>query len=142
VAGQVRGGRPDVSLDALRRFPAVRCPTGKVEDPDSLFTGWMLLSYRKAATASTTLGEFAADRVTDENPRTFWVAGANKSGETLTLDLGGVRTLRAVQVNFADYKSGRFADAPDIYTEFALQSSIDGKAGPRSPNRSAAPRPA
>jgi hypothetical protein len=37
-----------------------------------------------------------------------------------------VKTLRAVQVNFADYKSNRFADAPDVYTEFALQSSADG----------------
>jgi xylan 1,4-beta-xylosidase len=101
-------------------------PTGKVEDPDSLFTGWMLLSYKKVATASSTLGAFAADRVTDENPRTFWVAGANKPGETLTVDLGAAKTLRAVQVNFADYKSGRFADADDIYTEFALQSSLDG----------------
>jgi xylan 1,4-beta-xylosidase len=102
-------------------------PTGKVTNLESLFTGWMLLSYRKAASASSTMGEFAADRVTDENPRTFWVAGANRAGETLTVDLGGPRTLRAVQVNFADYKSGRFADAPDIYTEFELQSSIDGK---------------
>ncbi|MET0308064.1 MAG: family 43 glycosylhydrolase [Sphingomonas sp.] len=102
-------------------------PTGKVDDPDSLFTGWMLLSYKKAATASSTMGEFAADRVTDENPRTFWVAGANKPGETLTVDLGAEKTLRAVQVNFADYKSGRFADADDIYTEFALQSSADGR---------------
>jgi hypothetical protein len=74
------------------------------------------------------MGEFAADRVTDENPRTFWVAGANKAGETLTVDLGAARTLRAVQVNFADYKSNRFADADDIYTEFELQSSVDGKA--------------
>lgn len=102
-------------------------PTAKVEDPESLFTGWMLLSYRKPATASTTMGEFAAGRVTDENPRTFWVAGANKAGETLTVDLGAAKTLRAVQVNFADYKSGRFADAPDIYTEFELQSSLDGQ---------------
>ena len=35
--------------------------------------------------------------------------------------------MRAVQVNFADYKSGRFADAPDIYTEFTLQASPDGQ---------------
>ena len=35
--------------------------------------------------------------------------------------------MRAVQVNFADYKSGRFADAPDIYTEFELQHSLDGQ---------------
>ncbi|MCH8616123.1 family 43 glycosylhydrolase [Sphingomonas sp. SM33] len=102
-------------------------PKKKVDDIDSLFTGWMLLSYRKAASASSTMGEFAADRVTDENPRTFWVAAANKPGETLTLDLGAVKAVHAVQVNYADYKSGRFADAPDIYTEFELQHSVDGK---------------
>ena len=102
-------------------------PTSKIDDPDSLFTGWMLLSYRKPATASSTMGEFAAQRVTDENPQTFWAAAQNRPGETLTVDLGRVDTLRAVQVNFADYKSGRFGDAPDIYTEFVLQASADGQ---------------
>jgi len=102
-------------------------PTKKIADPNSLFTGWMLLSYRKPAAASSTMGEFAAGRVTDENPQTFWVAAANRPGETLTVDLGAPKTVRAVQVNFADYKSGRFADAPDIYTEFELQSSLDGQ---------------
>jgi hypothetical protein len=102
-------------------------PKKKVEDPESLFTGWMLLSYRKRAIASSTLGQFAADRVTDENPRSFWVAARNTSGQTLTVDLGKVDTVRAVQVDFADYQSGRFADAPDIYTEFRLEASADGK---------------
>ena len=101
-------------------------PTAKVADPNSLFTGWMLLSYRRPATASSTMGEFAADRVTDEDPRTFWVAANKEPGQALTLDLGGARTVRAVQVNFADYKAGRFADAPDIFTEFQLQHSLDG----------------
>src|SRR6185369_14448087 len=102
-------------------------PTKKIEDPNSLFTGWMLLSYRKPAVASSTMGEFGADRVTDENPQTFWVADANRPGETLTVDLGAAKTVRAVQVNFADYKSGRFGDAPDIFTEFELQQSLDGR---------------
>ncbi len=102
-------------------------PERRVDDPESLFTGWMLLSYRKHATASSTLGEFSADRVTDEDPRTFWVAARSEPGQTLALDLGAARTVRAVQVNFADYQSGRYGDAPDIYTEFALQSSVDGK---------------
>ncbi|MGK6356273.1 family 43 glycosylhydrolase [Sphingomonas sp. DT-207] len=119
----------DGQMSAFSRFGDFPhfAPTSKIDDPESLFTGWMLLSYRKAASASSTMGEFAADRVTDENPRTFWVAGANKPGETLTLDLGAAKTLRAVQVNYADYKSNRYADAPDIYTEFELQSSLDGK---------------
>lgn len=106
-------------------------PEGKIDDPESLFTGWMLLSYRKPAVASSTQGEFGAGRVTDENPRTFWVAGSNKTGETLTIDLGAEKTVRAVQVNYADYQSGRFADAPDIYTTFQLQQSTDGKSGSR-----------
>jgi len=102
-------------------------PTRKVADPESLFTGWMLLSYRKRAAASSVLGEFEAGRVTDEDPRTFWVAASPETGQTLTLDLGARKTLRAVQVNFADYQSGRYRDAPDIYTEFTLESSLDGK---------------
>jgi len=102
-------------------------PTGKITDPEELFTGWMLLSYRKQATATSVFGEFDARRVTDEDPRTFWVAASNEAGQTLTVDLGSAKTLRAVQVNFADYLSGRYRDAPDIYTEFTLESSLDGK---------------
>ncbi|MEJ8628776.1 discoidin domain-containing protein [Sphingomonas sp. I4] len=49
------------------------------------------------------------------------------AGATLTLDLGAVKTVRAVQVNFADYQAGRFGDAPDIYTEFRLEHSADGR---------------
>ena len=102
-------------------------PDRKVDNPESLFTGWMLLSYHKPVVASSTAGEFGGDRITDENPRSFWVAGVNRPGETLTIDLGKLETIRAIQVDFADYKSGRFADAPDIYTEFSLEASNDGK---------------
>jgi xylan 1,4-beta-xylosidase len=102
-------------------------PARAVSDPDQLFTGWMLLSYRKAVSASSTKAGFSPAQVTDEDPRTFWAAAANRAGETLTIDLGAAKTLRAAQVNFADYQSGRFSDAPDIYTEFALQHSLDGR---------------
>jgi len=101
--------------------------TSKLDDPDKLFTGWMLLSYRKPVIASSTRKGFGTAAVTDEDPRTFWVAAENKAGETLTVDLGAIDTVRAIQVDFADYESGRFADAPDIYTEFAVQSSADGQ---------------
>jgi hypothetical protein len=107
-------------------------PTSRVVDSQRLFTGWMLLSYRKPATASSVLAapekqDFSASQTTDEDPRTFWVADSTESGQTLTVDLGGARTLRAVQINFADYLSGRFGDAPDVYTEFTVESSLDGK---------------
>ena len=102
-------------------------PKSRFDDPDKLFTGWMLLSYRKPVSALSTRKGFGTAAVTDEDPRTFWVAAENRSGETLTVDLGKIETVRAVQVDFADYQSGRFADAPDIYTEFALEASADGK---------------
>ena len=102
-------------------------PARKVDDIEGLFTGWMLLSYRKPVAASSTLGEFAASRAADEDPRTFWVAADKQAGQSLTIDLGAPATVRAVQVNFADYKSGRYADAPDVYTEFELQHSLDGR---------------
>lgn len=101
-------------------------PAGKVEDPDSLFTGWMLLSYRKPVVASSTRSGFGTAALTDEDPRTFWVAADNRPGETLTLDLGRVDTVRAIQVDYADYQSARFGDAPDIYTYFTLEASADG----------------
>ncbi len=120
---------PDGQMAASTRFGDFPhyVPKAKVVDPELLFTGWMLLSYKKPAVASSTLGEFGADRVTDENPRTFWVAAGNIPGQTLTVDLGTTDSVRAVQVNFADYRSGRFEDAPDIYTEFTLQASNDGQ---------------
>ena len=102
-------------------------PSTKFDDPDRLFTGWMLLSYRKPVAASSTRAGFGTAAVTDENPRTFWVAASNTAGQMLTLDLGAAKTVRAVQVNFADYQSGRFGDAPDVYTEFELEHSLDGR---------------
>ena len=120
---------PDGQMAVSTRFGDFPhyAPTAKATDPDSLFSGWMLLSYRKPVTASSTRRGFGTAAVTDEDPRSFWVAAANRPGETLSADLGRIDTVRALQVNFADYQSGRFGDAPDIYTEFTLEASSDGQ---------------
>jgi hypothetical protein len=65
--------------------------------------------------------------VTDENPRTFWVAAKNHPGEWLTLDLGRTYELRAIQVNYADYKSGLFGTDSTVVTRFRLSVSNDGR---------------
>lgn len=103
-----------------------RMPDHAMQEGEDTFTGWMLLSYRKQATASSSQPGHPASAATDENPRTFWLAASNTAGQTLTVDLGGERTVRAVQVNFADYQSGRYGDAPDIVTQFVLEGSRDG----------------
>jgi xylan 1,4-beta-xylosidase len=101
-------------------------PSGKWTDRNSLFTGWMLLSYRKPATASSARDSFPASRVTDEDRSTFWVAARRRPGEWLTVDLGGEREVRAVQVNYVDYQSDIFASDSTVYTRFRLRHSIDG----------------
>ena len=102
-------------------------PTRKWQRSEELFTGWMLLSYRKAATASSALDSFPASNVTDENPRTFWVARANRPRETVTIDLGGVKTVRALQVNFTDYKSNLYGTDSVYPARFRVAGSRDGQ---------------
>jgi hypothetical protein len=103
-------------------------PTKKWQNKDELFTGWMLLSYKKPSTASTTLDTFNVKKITDENPRTFWVANQNKENEWVVIDLEKPCEVRALQVNFTDYKSNIFDGFdPKIYTQFRMYSSIDGK---------------
>src|SRR5206468_1090659 len=75
----------------------------------------------------STRDSFPAPNVADENPRTFWLAASTRAGETLTVDLEHERTVRAVQVNYADWKSNRFASDSTVYTTFRLLASRDGQ---------------
>lgn len=103
-------------------------PTKKWESKDELFTGWMLLSYKKPAQASSQKDTFDVARITDDNPRTFWVANENKEGEWVVVDLKKEQQVNAVQVNFTDYKSDIYDPFdPKIYTQFRLYHSLDGK---------------
>jgi xylan 1,4-beta-xylosidase len=103
-------------------------PTKKWQSKDELFTGWMLLSYKKPATASSVRDTFNVANITDENPRTFWVAKQNKEGESVTIDLQQAQMIYALQVNFTDYKSNIYDGFdPKIYTQFRIYTSVDGK---------------
>ena len=102
-------------------------PTRANQSSEELFTGWMLVSYRKSVSASSTRDSFPAGNVADENPRTFWVAKQNQPGEWLTLDLGRVFDLKAIQVNYADYKSSLYGTDSTVFTQFRLKTSVDGR---------------
>lgn len=102
-------------------------PTKKWQNSNELFTGWMLLNYKKPVTASSTLDTLRAELTVDENPRTFWVPAKNKPGETLTTDLGADHDIRAVQVNYVDYQNTVFDSDSSVYTQFRLYTSRDGK---------------
>lgn len=124
------GFNADNEMFASTRFGDFphRLPTRRWQSPDELFTGWMLLSYKKKVTASSVLNDILrADKVADENPRTFWVAARNRPGETLTMDLGRAFEVRAVQVNFTEYQSDIFASDSTVYTQFRILTSPDGR---------------
>jgi len=103
-------------------------PTKKWQNKDELFCGWMLLSYNKPTMASSELDTFNIQNITDENPRTFWVANQSKENEWALIDLQQEYQVNALQVNFTDYKSNIYDGFdPKIYTQFRLYSSSDGK---------------
>lgn len=120
---------PDGQMHANTRFGDFPhyLPTKTLTNKDELFTGWMLLSYKKPTTATSIIDTFSAANVTDENPRTFWVAESNKEGETVTIDLQKVYNVKAVQIHFVDYKSDIFDnDSSRVYTQYKFYSSKDG----------------
>jgi hypothetical protein len=102
-------------------------PTKKWDSPDELFTGWMLLSYRKPVLSSSAAPDFPASNVTDEDPRSFWVASKNSGDQWLTIDLGRTYDVKALQVNYSDYKNNIFKSDEKVYTQFRISESRDGK---------------
>ncbi len=109
-------------------FPQ-KLPTKKWQKSDELFAGWMLLSYKKPCVASSEKeSKFSANWVTDENPRTFWVAKTNKQGENLTIDLEKESLIKSFQINYTDYKSDIYDSAlPKVYIQYKVYASLDNK---------------
>lgn len=102
-------------------------------DPD-----YMLLSYKKQVAASSQCDGFPKENVTDENCQTFFKAKGNKD-EWVVVDLGGMKTVNFVQINFADAESfaplpegrritsSRYIDEISYPYKWRLECSADGK---------------
>ena len=102
---------------------------------------WMLLSFGKAVFATSCDPEHPAENAVDENVRTWWRAASAGPGQGLTVDLGRLMDVHAVQVNFADdpeaetpcpaeLVSGpdmpRYIDLTEHRTRWLLEASADG----------------
>jgi xylan 1,4-beta-xylosidase len=72
---------------------------------------WMLLSYRAAVTASSSLPGHTPALAVNEDIRTWWTASTREPGAWLRLDLGEEKTVHAVQVNLADHDLAAHAPA-------------------------------
>ena len=101
---------------------------GTRPNPDTNNTpGWMLLSYGKPVTASSSLSGHAPGNAVDENIRTWWSAAERKPGEWIQIDLGSPQELRAIQVNFAEEGITGPNRIPGFAQCYLLESSTDGK---------------
>ncbi|HEX7857744.1 MAG TPA: family 43 glycosylhydrolase [Sphingobium sp.] len=96
-------------------------------DGDRGLTGWMLLSRKKMVEASSVLDGFEAPKAVDEDVRSWWSAKTGEPGEWYQVDLGGIKTVQAVQINFADQDATARGISEDVY-KYALELSDDGHA--------------
>jgi len=92
------------TFNGLADYPMI-VPDKKVSSPDELFPGWMLLSYRKPAHASTWLEPFPPELAFDENGATYWAAYSDRKGEWLSIDLEKEYTIRSIQISFIEHTS-------------------------------------
>ena len=91
------------------------------------FRGWMLLSYGKPVKASSQLESYPVENVTDENLKTFWVAGKNDDKQWVEIDLEEVRDVYALQLNFFDYEeTGFWGRMPNLRQRYLVEASVDG----------------
>jgi hypothetical protein len=104
------------------------------------FTGWMLLSYNKPVQVYSSLPEYGAEGLTDENIKTFWVAEANDDKQWIEIDLLKPSEVFALQINFNDYQAGLYGRIPNLHQRYIISGSVDGKTWTTLVDRSASDR--
>jgi hypothetical protein len=112
-------------------------PAERKDDSVDLNAGWMVLSYGKTAQASSSLEGFGPQKAFDEDIRTYWSARTDKPGEWLSVNLGKRARIDAVQVNFAEHEATALGRATELYHQYRLEWSVDGKAWETLADRSA-----
>lgn len=97
------------------------------ERPGS-FTGWMLLNYKRPVTVSSTFSAaHPPNDAVDEDIKTYWSAATGDRGEWIESDLGAISTVNAIQINYADQDAAFLGKQTDIYHQYIVYCSTDGK---------------
>ncbi len=102
-------------------------PTKNISDPCELFPGWMLLSYNKPVEVSSELPNHPKNFATNEDIRTYWSAKTGEKGEWISMDLQKQSTINAIQINYAENGTSIRGRHPDIFYQYLLEYSNDGK---------------
>ncbi|MBZ9728369.1 family 43 glycosylhydrolase [Salegentibacter sp. JZCK2] len=116
-----------------------------------LHNGWMLLSYKGKATVSSSMkqtrkststdgdfditempleknseGEIISKLLTDESPKSFWVAEANDDKQWVEIEMLSPGNIYAFQLNFHDEESGIYTRTEGLRHRFTLEVSENG----------------
>jgi hypothetical protein len=114
--------------------------------------GWMLLSYKGKVTVSSSKmqirkststdndyeitemplqknedGEIVSEVLTDESPKSFWVAEANDDQQWVKIEMLNPGMIYAFQLNYHDHESGIYTRTEGLRHRFILEVSDDGK---------------
>ncbi len=117
----------------LRTFTAfgdypTKMPDHRIDfEKESLFKGWMLLSYNKKAMASSSMDNYQVKNAFDENIRTWWSAVSGNPGEWLNVELDDNVTVNAIQINFADNDANLKPDSKNLQYCYRILASNDQK---------------
>lgn len=107
-------------------YPIVM-PNRKYNHVTELFPGWMMLSYKKTAEASSSIDSHPATLAFDENIRDYWSAQTGNKGEWLSVDMGSQNTINAVQMNFAENNTHLFGRKGVLSHQYLIEYSSDKK---------------
>jgi hypothetical protein len=105
----------------------ITMPKGKYSDLDKLYPEWSLISFRKLAQSSSTKSVNPTASAFDENMGTYWNAQTGNKGEWLSVDLGSIYTVNAIQVNFPEIIDRTKSANPLIPRQFIIEYSTDYK---------------
>ena len=115
------------TFTAFGDYPTIM-PDHKIDfEKESLFKGWMLLSYHKKATASSSKEKYPIANAFDEDIRTWWSANTGNPGEWLSVDLNDKVTINAIQINFADNDSKLKPESKNLAYCYRILASNDQK---------------
>jgi len=101
-------------------------PDKKISSFEEIFPGWMLLSYGKEVTVSSSVDTLSPHFINDENIRTYWSAQTGNSNEFAMIDLGNLFDVYAIQVNFAEHNTQIFGRQENMFYRYIIEHSQDG----------------
>ena len=100
-------------------------PDRRIMNAEEIFLGWMLLSYKKNVTVSSFAEGHSPDLMTDEDIRTYWSAQSGNPNEWSVVDLGELRDVYALQINFAEHLTTVLGRKEGLCYQYIIESSPD-----------------